>query len=83
MRPTEREQAARAAPTPAAGPGSRLARLRRRIAPLPRALRQLLGYPDYARYLEHCQRTGHPPRLTEREYLNAFFAARGRAPRCC
>jgi len=48
-----------------------------------RALRQVLGFPDYARYLEHCQRAGHPPRLSEREFLDEFFAARGRAPRCC
>jgi uncharacterized short protein YbdD (DUF466 family) len=43
----------------------------------------VLGFPDYARYLEHCQRAGHPPRLSEREFLDEFFAARGRAPRCC
>lgn len=54
-----------------------------RLSALPRALRQMLGFPDYAGYLEHCRRAGHAPRLTEREFVAAFFAARGRTPRCC
>jgi uncharacterized short protein YbdD (DUF466 family) len=43
----------------------------------------MLDFPDYAGYLEHCQRAGHPPQLTECEFLDDFFAARGRARRCC
>ncbi len=56
---------------------------RARLRLLGRAMRQMLGFPDYARYLEHCRRAGHPPRLGEREFLSEFFAQRGRAPRCC
>lgn len=56
---------------------------RAQIHALLRAGRQILGGPDYAGYLEHCQRAGHPPRLTEREFLDACFAARERTPRCC
>ncbi len=60
-----------------------LRRGRARLRDLGRALRQMLGFPDYAGYLEHCRRAGHPPRLGEREFLAEFFAQRGRAPRCC
>jgi len=54
-----------------------------RIGALLRAGRRILGAPDYAAYLEHCQRAGHPPRQGEREFLDAWFAARDRTPRCC
>ena len=50
---------------------------------LPRALRRILGMPDYRAYLEHCRRAGHTPPATEREYLRDFFDRRGRANRCC
>ena len=59
------------------------ARWRVRIQALARAARQVLGGPDYAAYLEHCRRAGHPPQHSEREFLDASFAERGRAPRCC
>ncbi len=50
---------------------------------LARALRRILGMPDYAAYLEHCRRAGHPALLTEREFTDEFFERRGRAVRCC
>ena len=59
------------------------ARWRARIQSLLRAGRQILGGPDYTAYLEHCRRAGPPPRQSEREFLDAHFAARGRTPRCC
>ncbi len=58
-------------------------RLWRVLAAAPRVLRRILGAPDYAAYLDHCRRAGHPPRLSERQFVDATFAARGRAPRCC
>jgi len=48
-----------------------------------RALRRLIGAPDYESYLEHCRAAGHAPRLTEREYIREFFENKGKAPRCC
>jgi len=55
--------------------------------PLParvaRVLRRIIGAPDYQAYLEHCRRAGHPPRLTEREYLKEFFESQGKGVRCC
>ena len=48
-----------------------------------RVLRQIVGAPDYAAYLEHCRRAGHPARLSEREYVGEFFERKGRTPRCC
>lgn len=50
---------------------------------LARAVRLIVGAPDYAAYIEHCQRAGHPPRLSEREYVSEFFEQKGRAARCC
>ena len=47
------------------------------------ALRRMFGMPDYAAYLEHCRAAGHPPRLTEREYVKEFFDSKGTASRCC
>ena len=48
-----------------------------------RVLRQILGAPDYQAYLEHCRQVGHPPLLSEREYVNEFFEAKGKIVRCC
>jgi uncharacterized short protein YbdD (DUF466 family) len=48
-----------------------------------RALKQIFGAPDYVAYLEHCRLAGHPPRLSEREYVSDFFERKGRTPRCC
>jgi uncharacterized short protein YbdD (DUF466 family) len=48
-----------------------------------RALRRVIGAPDYEGYLEHCRTAGHPPRLSEREYVAQFFENKGKAPRCC
>lgn len=55
-------------------------RVARRIQ---RAFRRVLGAPDYAAYLEHCRAAGHPPRLTEREYVERFFESKGTGVRCC
>ncbi len=48
-----------------------------------RALKQVIGAPDYEAYLEHCRAAGHPPGLTEAEYLQEFFDSKGRGVRCC
>jgi uncharacterized short protein YbdD (DUF466 family) len=48
-----------------------------------RAFRRIIGAPDYAAYLEHCRTAGHPPRLTEREYVERFFESKGTGVRCC
>ena len=50
---------------------------------LTRVLRQIVGAPDYRAYLEHCRQAGHPPLLTEREYVSEFFERKGRTARCC
>ncbi len=50
---------------------------------LRRIVRQLFGAPDYEAYLEHCRQAGHPPRLTEREYVAQFFESKGKGVRCC
>jgi uncharacterized short protein YbdD (DUF466 family) len=50
---------------------------------LARVLRRIVGAPDYEAYLEHCQGAGHPPRLTEREYIGEFFDSKGKSVRCC
>jgi uncharacterized short protein YbdD (DUF466 family) len=54
--------------------------------PLPtriaRVVRRIIGAPDYWAYLEHCRLAGHPPRLTEREYVKEFLDTKGRV-RCC
>jgi len=49
----------------------------------PAVLRRIAGFPDYPSYLEHCRRAGHPPRLSERQFLDAYFTARARPTRCC
>ena len=46
-------------------------------------LRRMFGMPDYEAYLEHCRAAGHPPRLTEREYVKEFFDSKGTGSRCC
>lgn len=56
---------------------------RPRLAAIARAVRAVIGAPDYAAYLEHCRRAGHPPRLSEREYVAEFFARRAAGRRCC
>ena len=50
---------------------------------LQRIIRRVIGAPDYEAYLEHCRSAGHPPKVDEREYVRAFFEAKGKAPRCC
>ena len=47
------------------------------------AVRQIIGMPDYEAYLEHCERAGHAPRLTEEQYLKEFFESKGKGVRCC
>ena len=47
------------------------------------ALRRMFGMPDYEAYLEHCREAGHPPRLTEREYVKEFFDSKETGSRCC
>ena len=50
---------------------------------LARALRRMIGAPDYDAYLEHCRRAGHAPQLTREQFVAVFFAAKGERPRCC
>jgi uncharacterized short protein YbdD (DUF466 family) len=50
---------------------------------LVRALRRIVGAPDYQAYLEHCREAGHPPLLSEREYVAEFFESKGKGMRCC
>jgi uncharacterized short protein YbdD (DUF466 family) len=50
---------------------------------LGRVLRRIIGAPDYEAYLEHCRTAGHPPRMTEREFVAAFFESKGKGVRCC
>jgi len=52
-------------------------------ARLLRVVRRIVGAPDYEAYLEHCRQVGHPPRLTEREYVAQFFESKGNGVRCC
>ena len=47
------------------------------------AVRSVVGAPDYEAYLEHCRRAGHPPRLSERDYVTQFFESKGKGVRCC
>ena len=58
----------------------RPADLARRIR---RVVRHVIGAPDYETYLEHCRQAGHPPQLCEREYVDQFFASKGKGGRCC
>ena len=48
-----------------------------------RVFKRLIGAPDYESYLEHCRAAGHPPRLSEREFVAQFFESKGKGPRCC
>jgi uncharacterized short protein YbdD (DUF466 family) len=48
-----------------------------------RVVRRIIGAPDYAAYLEHCREAGHPPRLTEEQYVEEFFDKQGKGVRCC
>jgi uncharacterized short protein YbdD (DUF466 family) len=48
-----------------------------------RVARRVIGAPDYGMYLEHCRAAGHPPQLTEREYVDQFFKSKGKGVRCC
>ena len=50
---------------------------------LSHVIRQIFGAPDYGAYLEHCRHAGHPPQLSEREYVSEFFERKGRTARCC
>ncbi len=52
-------------------------------ARLLRVIRRIVGAPDYEAYLEHCEQAGHPPRLTEQEYVAQFFESKGKGVRCC
>lgn len=45
--------------------------------------RQVFGAPDYDAYLEHCREAGHPPHLSEREFVAEFFESKGTGTRCC
>jgi uncharacterized short protein YbdD (DUF466 family) len=57
----------------------------RRLRMLLRAVRQIVGAPDYQRYLEH-HAAAHPGRLplTAREYYADFVSRRfGSGPTCC
>lgn len=54
-------------------------RLRRAL----RVLRQVFGVPDYEAYLDHCREAGHPPGLTEEEYVKECLEAKGQRVRCC
>ena len=50
------------------------------------AIRQVIGMPDYERYLAH-QKEAHPgePVLTEREFYDRYLESRyaGTGSRCC
>ena len=48
-----------------------------------RVFRRIIGAPDYDVYLEHCRQAGHPPRMTEAEYLKEFFQSLRKGVRCC
>jgi len=48
-----------------------------------RIVRRIVGAPDYEAYVEHCRAVGHPARLSEREYVEQFFEAKGNGVRCC
>jgi uncharacterized short protein YbdD (DUF466 family) len=70
-----------AAPTdvPTYRPTDLLSRLRS-------AFKQVVGMPDYARYLEHaCEKHPGCPVLSEREFYDRFIAGRyaGGGLRCC
>jgi len=52
-------------------------------ARIARIMRRIIGAPDYGAYLEHCRVAGHPPRLSEREYVAEFFESKGKGVRCC
>ena len=47
-----------------------------------RIVRLIIGAPDYDAYLEHCRQAGHPPQLSEREYVKEFLDAKS-GVRCC
>ncbi|HEY6061061.1 MAG TPA: YbdD/YjiX family protein [Gemmatimonadales bacterium] len=47
-----------------------------------RVVRRIIGAPDYGAYLAHCREAGHPPRLSEREYVKEFLDSKG-GVRCC
>ncbi|HET9709967.1 MAG TPA: YbdD/YjiX family protein [Gemmatimonadales bacterium] len=48
-----------------------------------RVIKRVIGAPDYDAYLEHCRSAGHAPRMTEREFVAAFFESKGAGVRCC
>ncbi len=48
-----------------------------------RIIRRVIGAPDYEAYLEHCRAAGHPPLLSEQEYVDRFFESKGEGVRCC
>ena len=50
---------------------------------LSRIVRRIIGAPDYEAYLEHCREKGHPPRLTEREFVTLHFESKRTGVRCC
>ena len=49
---------------------------------LGRALRVIIGAPDYERYVEHCRAAGHAA-LPRAEYVRQALSERGGRPRCC
>ncbi len=67
-------------PPPTAGGIGRYGRVWSRLM---RAARQIFGAPDFEAYLQHCRRVGHPPRLSEEEFVRDFFERKGKVVRCC
>ena len=56
---------------------------RTRFSLFARAVRRIVGAPDYAAYVEHCKRAGHAPPVSEKQYVREFFEARRTGIRCC
>jgi uncharacterized short protein YbdD (DUF466 family) len=54
-----------------------------RLSRIATVFRRVVGAPDYDAYVLHCRRAGHPVRLTEREYVQEFYEAKGKSVRCC
>ena len=48
-----------------------------------RVVRRIVGAPDYAAYVEHCRKSGHPAPISEKEYVREFFEAKRTGVRCC
>jgi uncharacterized short protein YbdD (DUF466 family) len=76
----------RAGPGGADAPWPQVPGAQRALRRFLRAIRQIVGAPDYERYLEHCA-ASHPerPPLSAREYYADFVTRRfgGGPSRCC